>query len=56
MGKGAELCAVPKRNQPIPSKDEQGEPSEEKITPALRQATRESGEFAGIMLVMLSLT
>lgn len=40
MGKGAELRVVSKRNQPIHSKDEQGEPSEEKIIPALRQATK----------------
>lgn len=40
MGKGAELCVVSKRNQPIHSKDEQGQPSEEKIIPALRQATK----------------
>lgn len=40
MGKGTELCAVPKRNQPTHGKDGQGEPSEEKIIPALRQATK----------------
>lgn len=38
MGKGAEVSVVSKKNQPIHSKDEQGEPSEEKIIPALRQA------------------
>lgn len=40
MGKGVKLCVVSKRNQPIHGKDEQEEPSEEKIIPALRQATK----------------
>lgn len=38
--KGLSSGVVSKGNQQIHSKDEQGEPSEEKIIPALRQATK----------------